>query len=200
MGGALTLPPALGCTPSLAFVYRVPPQLQMLPQVHSHPCFSFRGSSVPRRCWERRLKVPAAGLDRGDPWPLPHGHRLALHPHPQHHPPPATPCAAAGRPCPGEAPRPSPLSQPPPRAAHTLCPEIAACSGNRAGRPATLLERTQGWGPGRARDSGIARGRQWHHGALDLGSSYHQGSALPLASRVALSKLPGLSGPQFAHL
>lgn len=38
------------------------------------------------------------------------------------------------------------------------------------------------------------------HGALDLGSSRYQGSALPLASCMALSKLSSLSGPQFAHL
>lgn len=37
-------------------------------------------------------------------------------------------------------------------------------------------------------------------GPLGLGSSYRQGSALPLASWVALSKGPGLPGPQFAHL
>lgn len=131
LGGSTHPAPASGCTPSPAFVYRVPPQLPTLPQGRSHPRFSFRGPRVPCQCRERRPKVPTGGWAEESHCPS-SGHRLALQP-PLHTPR----VRAAGRPCPGRRPDP-PMKQVPATGCPRPLPELTGCSGNRAGRPARL--------------------------------------------------------------
>lgn len=140
-GGALTPPPALGCTPSPAFVYRLPPQLQRLPQLHSASLLLTQRPEGAVPVLAEAPQGPHGGGAGG--WAeesrcQSSGHRLALQP-PATHPE----CRLQGGCARGAAPRPSTGCPSP-------LPELPACSGNGAVRP----------GPGRARGSGIPRGRQ----------------------------------------
>lgn len=172
--------------------------------IECHPSFKrcqrdvlFLVSSL--RAAQRRTGPCCAGAGKETSQsPIPAGTDLSFAPSPSH----ASPdMQLARRPCPGEAPRP-------------LCAHTSLRQGLLHGLPVpegtwpVLATGQEGLTP-----SGTSQGLQpaysegkpvlleaggGTHGALGLESSHPQGSVLPLASRVALNMLSGLSRPQLA--